>query len=239
MEADEVARSRPRSGWLLIGDSPAAAALGDVASGAPLAPADMARIDEAIDAFRPRVVVVFAPSAAWSDVALVAARRRAIPGLRAALVTPWDGIQERVRGLRLGYDEACSDTMPAEELAERLRLLAERRPLPRRGPVRRQLRADLELDLDAHALRNRGEIVHLRPLELRILQELVGDAGHTLSRGQLLDRVWGVERPADERTVDVHIRWLREKIETVPKRPRLLRTVRGVGYRFDPEPTSR
>ncbi len=200
-----------------------------------MSPTDVLRIDETIDDLRPRVVVVFSPTATWPDVALVAAKRRTIPGLRAALITPADRIQERLRGLRLGYDEACADTMAAHEIAERLRLLAERRPAIRRGPARRQLGGDLELDMDAHALRRAGAIVHLRPLELRILQELVVEAGRTVSRRQLLDRVWGVDRPADERTLDVHIRWLREKIEPDPHRPRLIRTVRGVGYRFDPD----
>ncbi len=137
METEPGTRSRPRAGWLLVGDCPVAAALGDLAAGACPPPVDAPDIDVAVDELRPRMVVVFAPPATAGEVALVAARRRTSPGLRAALVTPTSRIRERLHGLRLGYDAAFADTTAVPDLALRLRDLAERRPGVPRATTRR------------------------------------------------------------------------------------------------------
>ncbi len=76
--------------------------------------------------------------------------------------------------------------------------------------------------------------MHLPPKAYRMLRLFCGNPGRTFTRRQLLDRVWGHETDSDPRTVDVHMRWLRERVESDPDHPVLLRTVRGVGYRFDP-----
>jgi DNA-binding response OmpR family regulator len=91
-----------------------------------------------------------------------------------------------------------------------------------------------ELDLVAHELRLDGRSVHLRPKEFQLLALLAAHPGRAYSRRQLLDRVWGADHGGDPRTVDVHIRWLRSKVEPRPDQPVHLVTVRGVGYRLDP-----
>lgn len=92
-----------------------------------------------------------------------------------------------------------------------------------------------ELDTLAHELRHRGRRIHLRPKEFGLLALLAAHPGRAYTRAELLDRVWG-RRHGAGRTVDVHVRWLRSKIEPDPERPATLVTVRGVGYRLDPAP---
>jgi DNA-binding response OmpR family regulator len=95
--------------------------------------------------------------------------------------------------------------------------------------------ADFELDLLAHELRHAGRSVHLRPKEYLLLAILATNPGRAFSRRQLLDMAWDTERDIDPRTVDVHVHWLRSKIEAAPRRPIHLVTVRGFGYRLDPK----
>ena len=95
---------------------------------------------------------------------------------------------------------------------------------------------DASVDLIAHEVRRGGELVHLRPKEFQLLAMLAAHPGRAYTRRQLLDRVWGHDHHGDPRTVDVHVRWLRSKIEPRPDAPVHLVTVRGVGYRLDPGP---
>ena len=92
---------------------------------------------------------------------------------------------------------------------------------------------DLSLDLVAYRALHRGENLKLSRQEFRLLAELMQHSGAVLSRHALLKRVWGTEHEADTRTVDVHIRFLREKIEDDAAKPQRIQTVRGVGYRFE------
>ncbi len=84
-------------------------------------------------------------------------------------------------------------------------------------------------------MRRSGTLVHLRPKEFQLLSVLASHPGRAYTRRQLLDQVWGTGHDGDPRTVDVHVRWLRSKIEPRPEAPVHLVTVRGVGYRLDPE----
>jgi DNA-binding response OmpR family regulator len=92
------------------------------------------------------------------------------------------------------------------------------------------------LDLLAHELRRDGRTIPLRPKEYELLGTLAANPGRAFSRRQLLDLVWDRERDIDTRTVDVHVHWLRVKIEATPRHPTHLITVRGFGYRLDPWP---
>jgi DNA-binding response OmpR family regulator len=94
--------------------------------------------------------------------------------------------------------------------------------------------AGCELDLFAHELRRDGRLVHLRPKEFDLLAVLASHPGRAWTRRQLLDRAWGHGHDGDPRTIDVHVRWLRSKVEPEPEQPAHLVTVRGVGYRLDP-----
>jgi DNA-binding response OmpR family regulator len=90
-----------------------------------------------------------------------------------------------------------------------------------------------ELDLTARALRRHGRLVRLRPMEFRLLEELARNPGRPVTREWLLRRVWGSHELDGSRTVDVHIRWLRAKVERDPENPEHLLTVRGVGYQLE------
>jgi hypothetical protein len=92
------------------------------------------------------------------------------------------------------------------------------------------------LDLLAHELRRDGRPIPLRPKEYQLLVTLAANPGRAFSRRQLLDLAWDRERDIDTRTVDVHVHWLRAKIEASPRHPTHLITVRGFGYRLDPWP---
>ena len=90
------------------------------------------------------------------------------------------------------------------------------------------------LDVRAHELRRDGRTIPLRPKEYELLATLAANPGRAFSRRELLDLAWDRERDIDTRTVDVHVHWLRAKIETTPRHPTHLVTVRGFGYRLDP-----
>jgi DNA-binding response OmpR family regulator len=94
---------------------------------------------------------------------------------------------------------------------------------------------DLVIDPAQHAVLRSGRAVPLSPKEFRLLCALATCPGTVLTRGQLIEQVWGDEFMGDDKTLEVHVRWLREKIERDPSHPRLIRTVRGAGYRFAEE----
>lgn len=91
----------------------------------------------------------------------------------------------------------------------------------------------VRMDLDRHEVTSNGDVIVLSPKEFQLLRALMSYRGRVLSREQLIESVWGDEFMGDPKTLDVHIRWLREKIERDPSDPRLIVTVRGVGYRFE------
>jgi two-component system response regulator RegX3 len=91
---------------------------------------------------------------------------------------------------------------------------------------------EISLDNDRHVVTKTGRIVDLRPKEFDLLTVLISQPGHAFERGELLDAVWGNDWIGDPRTLDVHMRWLRQKVEDDPATPRYLLTVRGLGYRF-------
>jgi len=92
---------------------------------------------------------------------------------------------------------------------------------------------DITLDLEAHTVTKAGEVVVMRQKEYEILTLLMSNPGKVITRNRLFDEVWGTDWLGDTRTLDVHMSWLRGKLEDDPTRPAYLHTVRGVGYRFD------
>lgn len=184
-----------------------------------------------LDAVRPRLVLIASPAAGPTEIAMVAAERLRRRSMRAILVAEPAAAQERLEALRLGFDDALPDTIAGFELFGRAELLVRR--TSHLGQLI-EVGDDLELDLGAQALWRRGVAVHLRPKEYRLLALLATHPGRVFTRRQLLDRVWGPGHASDTRTVDVHVRWLRSKVETDPEHPAHLLTVRGTGYRLDP-----
>jgi two-component system OmpR family response regulator len=92
---------------------------------------------------------------------------------------------------------------------------------------------DLQIDVASHSVNMRGKLLNLSPKEFDLLTFLVSNGGRVFEREHLLNRIWGYDYIGDTRTVDVHVRWLRQKIESNPSRPAHIITVRGVGYKFE------
>jgi DNA-binding response OmpR family regulator len=164
-------------------------------------------------------------------------QRSAVPIL---MLTAKTDEVDRVVGLEIGADDYLTKPFSMRELLARIKALLRRRDLlaaeiaRREAPVKQErlVAGDLEIDLPAHRVTNGGTPVSLTPKEFDLLVFLVRNRGHVFSAERLLDQVWGYEYAADPRTVPVHIRGLREKLEEDPSRPRHIETVRGVGYRF-------
>ena len=193
---------------------------------------DPATFVSLLSAGRPRLAIVASPPAGADDIDAVLAERRRRSTLRLIHLSPVDAVDERVAALRRGFDEALPDTIDAAELQSRLELLEERSRRPTNGLV--PIADGVVLDPVAHEVRRDGDLIHLRPKEYQLLAMLAAHPGRAYTRRQLLDRVWGQDHEGDPRTVDVHVRWLRSKIERQPEAPDHLVTVRGVGYRLDP-----
>ncbi len=140
---------------------------------------------------------------------------------------------DRIVGLELGADDYVTKPFSPRELAARVRTVL-RRADPS-APKQQPLSFDgLSIDPATRDVRKDGELLSLTAKEFDLLCFLAAHPRHVFSRDQLMDRIWGYEPAFDTGTVTVHIRRLREKIETDPSRPRYLETVWGVGYRFCP-----
>ena len=141
---------------------------------------------------------------------------------------------DKVLGLELGADDYITKPFSVREFRSRVRAVLRRAEQTREEgdtgePLRR---ADLEIDFDKRTVRMREEQVRLTYVEFEILAALARSPGRVFSRATLLEHVWGDSAYRDPRTIDVHIRHLREKLERESKEPEYLFTVRGVGYRF-------
>jgi len=148
------------------------------------------------------------------------------------MLTGRSGPTDVAHGLTSGADDYLSKPFSFVELLARLQSL-----LRRTGGQPRQARlavGDLSLDSEAHRVTLRGSEVDLSPKEFILLKVLMENAGKTLSTETILNQVWGVDFTGDSKTVAVHMRWLRQKLEEDPKVPRLLETVHRAGYRLNP-----
>jgi DNA-binding response OmpR family regulator len=141
---------------------------------------------------------------------------------------------DKVVGLEMGADDYITKPFSVREFRSRVKAALRRGNMAGRGPVGEEpIRAgDLEIDPERRTCQVRGEPVELTYVEFEILSALAGSPGRVFSREMLLEHVWGDSTYRDPRTVDVHIRHLREKLERDAKHPEYLFTVRGVGYRF-------
>ena len=142
---------------------------------------------------------------------------------------------DRILGLEIGADDYVVKPFSPRELVARVKAVLRRQE--RVAEKREVVEAgSLKLDTRTQEVSVRGRPVELSALEFKLLYYLVSHPRHVFNRDRLLDDVWGRDRFVTPRTVDVHIRRLREKIEAVPNRPQFLQTVRGSGYRFSPQP---
>ncbi|HST49428.1 winged helix-turn-helix domain-containing protein [Jatrophihabitans sp.] len=149
------------------------------------------------------------------------------------ILTARDSEVDKVVGLELGADDYVTKPFSHRELLARIRAVLRRGAEPEEllsptieaGPVR--------LDVDRHTVAVNGETVALPLKEFDLLELLLRNAGRVLTRGQLIDRIWGSDYVGDTKTLDVHVKRLRAKIEPDPANPKYLLTVRGLGYKFD------
>ncbi len=149
------------------------------------------------------------------------------------MLTAKTSTTDKVVGLELGADDYVTKPVQLRELMARVKAALRRAQLPPSTESPTVLTVgELRIDLGRHSVFIGEREIPLRAKEFDLLTFLARHAGQVLSREQIMRRVWGVDNPEDSRTVDVHMRWLREKIEAEPSRPRLLQTVRNVGYRL-------
>jgi len=154
------------------------------------------------------------------------------------MLTAKDSEIDKVVGLELGADDYVTKPYSARELLARVRAVLRRREKAADSadePVESEelLRAgNVEMDVDRHTVTVDGAEVAFPLREFELLQFLLRNSGRVVTREQLIDRVWGADYVGDTKTLDVHVKRIRAKIEADPAAPKLLRTVRGVGYRL-------
>jgi two-component system response regulator RegX3 len=171
------------------------------------------------------------PGLPGTEVCRQLRQRSAVPVI---MVTAKDSEVDKVVGLEIGADDYVTKPFSSRELVARIRAVLRRGVEPDEllpatiqvGPVR--------MDVDRHVVTVNGSTVALPLKEFELLELLLRNAGRVLTRLQLIDRVWGADYVGDTKTLDVHVKRLRSKIEPDPAVPRYLVTVRGLGYKFEP-----
>jgi len=150
------------------------------------------------------------------------------------MLTAKDSEVDIVVGLELGADDYVTKPYSARELLARMRAVLRRAAQPEAELDERVLVVDrVTLDIDRHAVAVDGAEISMPLKEFELLEVLMRNAGRVLTRGQLIDRVWGTDYFGDTKTLDVHVKRIRSRIERDPAEPTMLVTVRGLGYRFE------
>lgn len=170
------------------------------------------------------------PGLSGTEVCRALRQRSRVPII---IVTARDSEVDKVVGLELGADDYVTKPFSSRELVARIRAVLRRGvdaddlvgSIVEAGPVR--------MDVERHTVSVDGRAVSLPLKEFDLLELLLRNAGRVLTRGQLIDRVWGADYVGDTKTLDVHVKRLRGKIEPDPANPKYLVTVRGLGYKFD------
>ncbi len=139
---------------------------------------------------------------------------------------------DKVLGLKLGADDYLTKPFEVIELLARVEALLRRSPNTNQTSPDAFRFGDVSIDFSRAETRKNGASVELSAMEFKLLQFLIEHRGKVHSRNDLLDEVWGYDAMPSTRTVDVHIAWLRQKLETNPKHPQFIQTVHGLGYKF-------
>lgn len=183
------------------------------------------------------VLDVMLPRMSGLDVCRILRAETPVPIL---LLTARDAEPDRVQGLELGADDYVTKPFSMRELRARVGSMLRRDGLSRQAGPKSDETANavtlgrLTLDPTKHELRRDGTVVALRPREFGLLEYLMRHPEQVLTRDQILESVWGITYRGETRTVDVHIRWLREKLEDDPAHPQHIQTLRSIGYKFVP-----
>jgi two-component system alkaline phosphatase synthesis response regulator PhoP len=139
---------------------------------------------------------------------------------------------DKVLGLELGADDYMTKPFSPRELLARIKARLRRPNSQEEADARIIIRGELRVDVTGFRVHVRGEETELTPKEFELLRVLAAHPGKVYSRDELLERIWGYEYDGDTRTVDVHVRHLRLKVERDPSNPEYIETLRGIGYRF-------
>jgi two-component system OmpR family response regulator len=180
-----------------------------------------------VGSFRPELIVL---DVMLPDVDGFEVQRRLVDrgqGVPVLFLTAKDATEDRVRGLTIGGDDYVTKPFSLEELIARIRAVLRRV----RGPAstgERLTFADLEMDVDTHEVWRGQRAIELTPTEFSLLRFLLANPGRVLSKAQILDHVWHYDFGGDGAIVETYISYLRKKVD--PDGPRLIHTVRGVGY---------
>jgi two-component system response regulator RegX3 len=192
---------------------------------------------QALDLFdlvRPDLVLldVMLPKVSGIDVCRQLRKRSQVPII---MVTAKAAEIDTVVGLEVGADDYITKPYRLRELVARMRAVLRRAPLDRAGELTEDalVVGDVQLDPDQHEVLVRGERVSLPLKEFELLHILLANAGRVLPRETLIDRVWGNDYVGDTKTLDVHIKRLRAKIEDDPGTPQKIVTIRGLGYKYE------
>ena len=159
---------------------------------------------------------------------------RAESGVPIVMLTAKDSELDKVVGLELGADDYVTKPFSLRELSARIRALfrrSEQAVAIENPPSVIDLGA-VQADLAGHRLLRDGEVIPIKPKAFELRAFLIRHPGQVFTRDQLLERVWGYDYGGETRTVDVHVHWLRSRIEADPGHPAFIHTVRGVGYVF-------
>ena len=170
------------------------------------------------------------PGLSGVDVCRALRQRSSVPVI---MLTAKDSEVDKVVGLEIGADDYVTKPYSGRELLARIKAVLRRLAEPEEllpatieaGPVR--------MDVERHTVQVDGKAVSLPLKEFELLEMLLRNAGRVLTRGQLIDRVWGSDYVGDTKTLDVHVKRLRAKVEPNPSKPQHIITVRGLGYKFE------
>ena len=226
-----------RAAWLILAaDGPATEVPDRVPSTVVRVIADPRRFRDVLLAERPRIVLCAQPPADAEALHVVAEERRRRAACEPSISRRRTPSRSDSPRSRPASTMPLATTTDSAELAGRLTWLETKARARPGSPIVLPIGDGLEIDLAAHELRRHGQVVHLRPKEFGLLALLAAHPGRAYTRRDLLHLVWGPSHAGGPRTVDVHVRWLRSKIEALPDHPTCLVTVRGVGYRLDDRP---
>ena len=176
------------------------------------------------------------PGMSGTDVCREVRKTSSVPVI---MLTAKDDEFDKVLGLELGADDYVTKPYSSRELLARIKAVlrrGEQQKAPGQDSVEDEAvltAGGIEMNVDRHVVRVRGVDTPLPLKEFELLEILLRNADRVLTRGQLIDRVWGSNYVGDTKTLDVHIKRLRAKIEVNPKSPELIVTVRGLGYKFE------
>jgi two-component system, OmpR family, response regulator RegX3 len=171
------------------------------------------------------------PGLSGTEVCRALRARSAVPII---MLTAKDSEVDKVVGLELGADDYVTKPYSARELVARIRAVLRRRGEAAEASADGVLEAGpVRMDVERHVVSVDGETVALPLKEFDLLEFLLRNAGRVLTRGQLIDRVWGSDYVGDTKTLDVHVKRLRAKVEPDPANPKYLLTVRGLGYKLE------